>query len=98
MNERAGLGFALQVRLRQLLDDLFAAAAERGVLEDPLVADTLAALHVRTEQIRLLAWKGLTDVERYGQPGPRARWSSGCGRTPTRSSPRRPSTSSAPRR
>ena len=25
---------------------------------------------MRTETIRLLAWKGLTDVERYGQPGP----------------------------
>ena len=48
MNERAGLGFALQVRLRQQLDDLFAAAAERGLLEDPLVADALADLHVRT--------------------------------------------------
>ena len=36
MNERAGLGFALQIRLRQLLDDLIAAAAERGLLEDPL--------------------------------------------------------------
>src|SRR5215213_6373710 len=36
MNERAGLGFALQVRLRQQLDDLFAAAAARGQLEDPL--------------------------------------------------------------
>src|SRR5215207_4141159 len=70
MNERAGLGFALQVRLRQQLDDLFAAAAARGQLEDPLVADKLADLHVRTEQIRLLAWKGLTDIERYGQPGP----------------------------
>jgi alkylation response protein AidB-like acyl-CoA dehydrogenase len=70
MNERAGLGFALQVRLRHLLDDLFAAAAERGLLEDALYADTLAELHVRTEAIRLLAWKGLTDVEKYGQPGP----------------------------
>src|ERR671911_82315 len=70
MNERAGLGFALQVRLRQQLDDLFEAAAERGLLEDPLVADRLADLHIRTEAIRLLAWKGLTDVERYGQPGP----------------------------
>jgi alkylation response protein AidB-like acyl-CoA dehydrogenase len=70
MNERAGLGFALQVRLRQHLDDLFAIAAERGLLEDPLVADQLADLHVRTETIRLLAWKGLTDIERYGQPGP----------------------------
>jgi alkylation response protein AidB-like acyl-CoA dehydrogenase len=70
MNERAGLGFALQARLRQLLDDLFAAAAERGLLEDRRYADALAELHTRTETIRLLAWKGLTDVERYGQPGP----------------------------
>src|SRR3979490_2345155 len=30
MNERAGLGFALQIRLRQLLDDLIPTAAERA--------------------------------------------------------------------
>jgi alkylation response protein AidB-like acyl-CoA dehydrogenase len=70
MNERAGLGFALQVRLRQLLDDVFAAAGERGLLSDSLYADKLADMHTRTETIRLLAWKGLTDVEKYGQPGP----------------------------
>src|SRR3954447_16729403 len=70
MNERAGLGFALQVRLRQQLDDLIAVAGERGLLGDPLLADALAELHVRCESIRLLAWKGLTDIERYGQPGP----------------------------
>ena len=70
MNERAGLGFALQVRLRQVLDDLLAVAAERGLLEDAHVADALAELHLRCESIRLLAWKGLTDVEKYGQPGP----------------------------
>jgi alkylation response protein AidB-like acyl-CoA dehydrogenase len=70
MNERAGLGFALQVRLRQMLDDLFAETAARGLLEDSLYADALGELHVRTETLRLLAWKGLTDVERYGQPGP----------------------------
>jgi alkylation response protein AidB-like acyl-CoA dehydrogenase len=70
MNERAGLGFALQIRLRQLLDDLIAAAAERGLLDDPRYADALAELHIRCESIRLLAWKGLTDAERYGQPGP----------------------------
>ncbi|HEX3692174.1 MAG TPA: acyl-CoA dehydrogenase family protein [Solirubrobacteraceae bacterium] len=70
MNERAGLGFLLQVRLRQLLDDTIAAARERGLLADSLYADALADLHTRCEQIRLLAWKGLTDVERYGQPGP----------------------------
>jgi alkylation response protein AidB-like acyl-CoA dehydrogenase len=70
MNERAGLGFALQIRLRQLLDDIIAAAAEKGLLENPLYADKLAELHGRCESIRLLAWKGLTDAERYGQPGP----------------------------
>jgi alkylation response protein AidB-like acyl-CoA dehydrogenase len=70
MNERAGLGFALQIRLRHLLDDLIETAAERGALADPLYADALADLHLRCESIRLLSWKGLTDVERYGQPGP----------------------------
>ena len=70
MNERAGLGFLLQVRLRQLLDDTLQAARERGLLANALYADALADLHIRCEQIRLLAWKGLTDIERYGQPGP----------------------------
>jgi alkylation response protein AidB-like acyl-CoA dehydrogenase len=73
MNERAGLGFALQVRLRQLLDDTIAAARDRGLLAGAggaVIADALADLHIRCESIRLLAWKGLTDIERYGQPGP----------------------------
>src|SRR6516165_7910631 len=70
MNERAGLGFALQIRLRQLLDDLVASASRRGLLGDGGYADELAELHLRCEAVRLLAWKGLTDVERYGQPGP----------------------------
>jgi alkylation response protein AidB-like acyl-CoA dehydrogenase len=70
MNERAGLGFALQIRLRQLLDDLIETAGDRGLLEDRLIADELAELHLRCESIRLMAWKGLTNAERYGQPGP----------------------------
>lgn len=70
MNERAGLGFTLQIRMRQLLDDLLTEAATRGLLENPLYADALADLYMRCESIRLLAWKGLTDTERYGQPGP----------------------------
>src|SRR5436309_628076 len=56
MNERAGLGFFLQVRLRQLLDELFDAAAEAGMLADAHVADTLADLHIRTEILRLTAY------------------------------------------
>src|SRR5256714_5483672 len=70
MNERAGLGFALQIRLRELLDDVIEAAERRGLLEDPLYADALADLHIRCEPTRPLTWKGLSDVERYGQPGP----------------------------
>jgi alkylation response protein AidB-like acyl-CoA dehydrogenase len=70
MNERAGLAFFLQVRLRQLLDELFDEAAASGQLDDPKVADQLADLHVRTEVLRLMAWKGLSTIQRYGQPGP----------------------------
>src|SRR3954451_9418625 len=41
MNERAGLALFLQIRLRRLIDELFAEAADRGLLDDPLVADRL---------------------------------------------------------
>src|SRR3954468_3980742 len=70
MNERAGLGFFLQVRMRQLLDELFDEAAATGALDDPKVADKLGDLHLRTEILRLMAWKGLSTIEKYGQPGP----------------------------
>src|SRR4051794_25045559 len=70
MNERAGLAFFLQVRMRQLLDRLFDEAAANGALDDPRTADKLADLHVRTEVLRLMAWKGLSTIQRYGQPGP----------------------------
>jgi alkylation response protein AidB-like acyl-CoA dehydrogenase len=70
MNERAGLAFFLQVRLRQVLDEVFARATARGLLDDPVVADKLGELHLRTELLRLTAYRGLTAIERYGQPGP----------------------------
>ena len=70
MNERSGLAFFLQVRLRQLLDRLIAQAAERGLLEDPVVADRLGELHLRAELLWLTAYRGLTAIETYGQPGP----------------------------
>jgi alkylation response protein AidB-like acyl-CoA dehydrogenase len=70
MNERAGLAFNLQVRLRQVLDEVFAQAAQRGLLDDPVVADKLGELHLKTEVLRLTAYRGLTNIERYGQPGP----------------------------
>jgi alkylation response protein AidB-like acyl-CoA dehydrogenase len=70
MNERAGLGFFLQVRLRRLLDRLIEEARASGQLEDPVVADRLGDLHLRTEVLRLTAYRGLTAIEKYGQPGP----------------------------
>jgi alkylation response protein AidB-like acyl-CoA dehydrogenase len=70
MNERAGLAFFLQVRLRQQLDRLIEEAAARGLIDDPVVAERLGELHVRAEVIRLTAYRGLTAIEKYGQPGP----------------------------
>jgi alkylation response protein AidB-like acyl-CoA dehydrogenase len=70
MNERAGLAFFLQVRMRQLLDRLFAEAAASGRLEDPVIADRLGELHLKAEVLRLTAYRGLTAIEKYGQPGP----------------------------
>jgi alkylation response protein AidB-like acyl-CoA dehydrogenase len=70
MNERAGLAFFLQVLLRRQLDDLIDEAAARGRLDDDVVADRLGALHVKTEVLRLTAYRGLTAIEKYGQPGP----------------------------
>src|SRR3954452_8178110 len=70
MNERAGLGFSLQVRLRQQLDALIEEAAGRGLLDDLVISDRLGDLHLRTETLRLTAYRGLTAIEKYGQPGP----------------------------
>jgi alkylation response protein AidB-like acyl-CoA dehydrogenase len=70
MNERAGLAFFLQVRLRQLLDSLIDEAAGRGLLDDPVVADRVGQLHLKAEALRLTAYRGLTAIEKYGQPGP----------------------------
>jgi alkylation response protein AidB-like acyl-CoA dehydrogenase len=70
MNERAGLAFFLQVRLRQMLDRLIAEAAQLGQLDDPVLADRLGELHLKTEILRLTAYRGLTGIEKYGQPGP----------------------------
>ena len=70
MNERAGLAFFLQVRMRQLLDRLLIEAATSGRLEDPVVADRLGELHLKAEVLRLTAYRGLTAIEKYGQPGP----------------------------
>jgi alkylation response protein AidB-like acyl-CoA dehydrogenase len=70
MNERSGLAFFLQVRLRQQLDKLIAEADRRGRLEDTVIVERIGELHVRTEVLRLTAYRGLTAIEKHGQPGP----------------------------
>jgi alkylation response protein AidB-like acyl-CoA dehydrogenase len=70
MNERAGLAFFLQVRMRGLLEALFAEAAASGRLDDPVIADRLGELYLKAEVLRLTAYRGLTATEKYGQPGP----------------------------
>jgi alkylation response protein AidB-like acyl-CoA dehydrogenase len=70
MNERAGLAFFLQVRMRQLLDRVIEEAARGGLLEDPVTADRLGELYMRGEILRLTAYRGLTTIQKYGQPGP----------------------------
>jgi alkylation response protein AidB-like acyl-CoA dehydrogenase len=70
MNERAGLAFFLQVRMRQLLDRLIEEAAALDLLDDPVIADRLGELHLKAEVLRLTAYRGLTAIEKYGQPGP----------------------------
>ncbi|HEX3831302.1 MAG TPA: acyl-CoA dehydrogenase family protein [Solirubrobacteraceae bacterium] len=70
MNERAGLAFFLQVRMRQLLDRLIEEAAARDLLDDPVIAERLGELHLKAEVLRLTAYRGLTTIQKYGQPGP----------------------------
>ncbi len=70
MNERSGLAFFWQVRLRQLCDGLIATVRERGLLDDPGVAARLGDLDVQIECLRLTAYRGLSRLARGEEPGP----------------------------
>jgi alkylation response protein AidB-like acyl-CoA dehydrogenase len=70
MNERSGLAFFHQVHMRQLLEALLEEAGGRGRLGDPAVAERLGEVDARIEVLRLTAYRGLTSIERNGQPGP----------------------------
>jgi alkylation response protein AidB-like acyl-CoA dehydrogenase len=77
MNERAGIAMAAQVDVRVALDELSGLASETGRAGDPLVRDRLAGLYVRSEALRLLSYRGLSEIERDGRAGPRgslAKW------------------------
>jgi alkylation response protein AidB-like acyl-CoA dehydrogenase len=70
MHERAGLAFALQVRvqvaLRELRDDI----REAGRGDDPLVRQRFGQLYAEAQVLRLNAYRGLTATMKRGAPGP----------------------------
>jgi alkylation response protein AidB-like acyl-CoA dehydrogenase len=70
MNERSGLGFFLQIRMRQLLDQVVERAVENGKIDDPVIGERIGEIEARTEITRLIAYRGLSTIEKYGQPGP----------------------------
>jgi alkylation response protein AidB-like acyl-CoA dehydrogenase len=72
MNERAGLALAAQVDVRASLDRAMLLAHERGGDDDELVQDRLAELHIQAEGLRLITYRGLSEIGRTGAPGPRS--------------------------
>ncbi|MBA2506231.1 MAG: acyl-CoA dehydrogenase family protein [Thermoleophilaceae bacterium] len=70
MNERSGLAFGLQVRLKILLGQVIDLVKEQGLEKDPLVRQRIGQLYTESEIMRLNAWRGLTGIMKTGQPGP----------------------------
>jgi alkylation response protein AidB-like acyl-CoA dehydrogenase len=70
MHERAGLAFALQVEVQIATRQLIERARELGVDGDPVIRQRLAQLRIEAEVLRLNAYRGLTGMQRRGQPGP----------------------------
>ena len=71
MNERAGLALAAQVDVRSAFDRVKRLVTDLGREDDELVQDRLARLHVQAEGLRLITYRGLSDIERDGAPGPK---------------------------
>jgi alkylation response protein AidB-like acyl-CoA dehydrogenase len=75
MNERGTLGFALSVQARIALDELIGKAKTlkrngKPAIEDPVVRQRIAQLHVEIEALRLNGYRALSTVMRTGVPGP----------------------------
>ncbi len=70
MHERAGLGAASAAQVKIVLGQLLELARERGVDDDPVVRQKIAALLIEAEALRLNAWRGLTQIMKTGVPGP----------------------------
>jgi alkylation response protein AidB-like acyl-CoA dehydrogenase len=71
MNERAGLALAAQVDVRRAFDEVKRLVRDLDRGADALVQDKLAQLHIQAEGLRLMTYRGLSDIERHGAPGPK---------------------------
>src|SRR5262249_23049525 len=77
MNERAGLGAASAVSVRNDLDELIESLRENGAGSDPIVRDKVARLQIGAEALRLGGMRALTTQMKVGIPGPEgsvAKW------------------------
>jgi alkylation response protein AidB-like acyl-CoA dehydrogenase len=70
MHERAGLAFALQVEVQVALREVIDRARELGVDGDPVIRQRLAQLAIEAQVLRLNAHRGLTGMQKRGEPGP----------------------------
>jgi alkylation response protein AidB-like acyl-CoA dehydrogenase len=70
MHERAGLAFALQVRVQVALRELRDEIREVGLDGDPLVRQRFGQLYAEAQVLRLNAYRGLTATMKHGAPGP----------------------------
>ena len=77
MHERAGLGAASAISVRRDLDELVAIVNERGLADDPVIRQQIAALKIGVEALRLGSLRALTQQIKVGIPGPEgsiAKW------------------------
>ena len=75
MNERGTLGFALSVQARIALDELITKAKTlkrngKPAIDDPVIRQRIAQLHVEIEALRLTGYRALSTVIKTGIPGP----------------------------
>ncbi|MGQ0803719.1 MAG: acyl-CoA dehydrogenase family protein [Actinomycetota bacterium] len=66
--------FKEQVVHEVYLDELYALAAERGVLDDPEASDALAQAFVELRVLRLHNWRTLSRLAEGIEPGPESSW------------------------
>ncbi len=68
--ERGSMALNLWVWARQAVDRLVAVAHERGVADDPAVADAVGALEADAEAVRIGSLRMMGETQAGGAPGP----------------------------